>query len=174
MLLLREKNYVNQASLLFEYLSQLQEGDLTNREGYAAKVYFNAIFGNDFTRQSPSIINSALDYGYGLLLSMVNKEIAAAGYSPNMGINHNNEFNHFNLSCDLMEPFRPLVDRRVLDMNLSEFGTEQKHQLQQMLISEVIMDGKKYTLNNALTIYVRSVLAAIENGTCDTILFYEL
>lgn len=173
MLLLQEKGYISQSELLFDYLTQLQPGDITNREGHAAKVYFNAIFGNGFTRQESTTVNAALDYGYSILLSAFNREVAAAGYSANIGINHNNEFNHFNLSCDLMEPFRPLVDAFVIDMGLDVFQTEQKHKLQQMLNVEVAIDEKKYSLNNAISIYVRSVLNAIESGNSDSIKFYE-
>lgn len=174
MLLLQERKYQEQASMLFDYMTQLKDGDITNREGHSAKVYFNALFGKDFTRQTSCAVNSALDYGYSILLSAFNREVAAAGYSPNIGINHNNEFNHFNLSCDLMEPFRPLVDRRVLELDIMEFQTEQKHQLQQLLNREVIIDAKKYSLNNAISMYVRSVLSAIENGDADAISFYEI
>lgn len=174
MTVLQEYGHTSQASMLFQYMTELKRGDVTNREGHAAKVYFNALFGNDFTRQVATDINAALDYGYSILLSAFNREVSASGYSANFGINHNNEFNHFNLSCDLMEPFRPLVDKLVLEMNLTAFSKEQKHQLQQIVNREIYFDGKHYTVNNAIGIYVKRTISAIENGDVNLLSFYSL
>ncbi|MCX4286722.1 MAG: type II CRISPR-associated endonuclease Cas1, partial [Clostridia bacterium] len=118
MLVLQERGLNEQSGMLFNYIKELKSDDVTNREGHAAKVYFNAVFGNDFTRKAETDVNAALDYGYSILLSAFNRDVSACGYSANLGIKHKNEFNHFNLSCDLMEPFRPLVDREVLRMDV--------------------------------------------------------
>lgn len=168
---LRKNQLVSQANKLFEYLQEVRNGDETNREGHSAKVYFNALFGMDFSRREPCYVNSALDYGYSIVLSAFNREVTACGYLPNLGINHDNEFNHFNLSCDLMEPFRPLVDQAVLKMDLENFTTQHKHLLQQLLNTCILLDEKQYTLNSAIGVYVRSVLNAIENGI-DMIPYY--
>ena len=74
--------------MLDEYLAQLQFGDSTNREGHAAKVYFNALFGKDFTRTSENSINAALNNGYSLLLSIVNREVVINGYITQIGLFH--------------------------------------------------------------------------------------
>ena len=58
-----------ESDLLFSYAAEIEEADETNREGHAAKVYFNALFGLDFERRSDNPINAALNYGYSLLLS---------------------------------------------------------------------------------------------------------
>lgn len=63
----------SESQMLYEYISQIEFGDATNREGHAAKVYFNALFGLDFTRTSENSINAALNYGYSLLLSCLCK-----------------------------------------------------------------------------------------------------
>ena len=102
---------MNESMLLKQYLTELVIGDATNREGHAAKVYFNALFGMDFSRSAEIPVNAALNYGYSILLSAFNREIVANGYFTQLGICHNNMFNQFNLSSDLMEPFRILVDR---------------------------------------------------------------
>lgn len=174
MKVLDENHLDSQAALLRSYLPQIEFGDSTNREGHAAKVYFNALFGMGFSRQNADTVNSALDYGYSILLSAFNREVSACGYLPNFGINHNNEFNHFNLSCDLMEPFRPVVDRAVLKICDAQFATEQKHYLQQVLNWEILLDGKKYTLNSAIGVYVKGVIDAIENGGDIPYYTYEL
>ena len=73
-------NKVKEAELLRSYIEQIELLDESNREGHAAKVYFNALFGMDFTRSADIPINSALNYGYSLILSSFNREISANGY----------------------------------------------------------------------------------------------
>lgn len=94
-----------EADLLYDYISQIEFGDTSNREGHAAKVYFNALFGMGFTRTAENSINVALNYGYSLLLSTCTREIAINGYISQLGLFHDNMFNPFNLASDLMEPF---------------------------------------------------------------------
>jgi len=83
-------------SLMASYLPQVEPGDATNREGHAAKVYFNALFGMGFSREADSPINAALNYGYGILLSAEAREITACGYCTQLGIFHSNRFNRLN------------------------------------------------------------------------------
>ena len=118
-----------ESAMLDSYIQQIRPGDTTNREGHAAKVYFNAIFGMDFTRTADSFINAALNYGYTVLLAAFNREIVANGYLTQLGLFHDNMFNYFNLSSDLMEPFRPLIDKTVLKMPLEQFEHQEKLQL---------------------------------------------
>ena len=113
---------IQQAGMLSEYVKQVELADATNREGHAAKVYFNALFGMDFTRSADIPVNAALNYGYSLVLSAINREVSANGYLTQLGIFHNNMFNHYNLSCDFMEPFRILVDRMVYSMQPTDVG----------------------------------------------------
>lgn len=113
--------------MLDEYLSQIEIGDTTNREGHSAKVYFNALFGMDFTRTSDTPTNAALNYGYGILLSTFNREIVANGYITQLGLFHDNMFNHFNLGSDLMEPFRTLVDKIVYNLKPEIFNHNEKN-----------------------------------------------
>ena len=95
---------------LLRYEEQVEIADKTNREGHAAKVYFNLLYGMDFNRNDIDNTNIALDYGYTILLSLMNREVVSKGYITQIGVNHKNEFNQFNLSCDLMEIYRPLID----------------------------------------------------------------
>lgn len=125
---------IDEARLLKNYIKDIEPGDITNREGHAAKVYFNAIFGMKFSRSDDSnAINHALDYGYAIVLSAFNREVTSNGYLTQLGLEHDNQFNHFNLSCDLMEPFRILVDMEVKQMNIAGFSKEEKHSLLEML-----------------------------------------
>ncbi|MBQ7077001.1 MAG: type II CRISPR-associated endonuclease Cas1 [Lachnospiraceae bacterium] len=169
-----ELGKTEQADMLFEYLDQVDYGDVTNREGHAAKVYFNALFGLDFTRSAEIPINAALNYGYSLILSSFNREISANGYLTQLGIFHDNMFNHFNLACDFMEPFRILVDRYVYEMKPEKFEKDEKHQIWNLLDKRVLIDGQSQLLPDAMRIYTKSVLDAINDNDSSEIKFYSL
>lgn len=108
--LLLKKIKSKQHNLITSYIKEVTIGDKTNREGHAAKVYFNSLFGTSFVRGNNDKINVSLNYGYAILLSTVSKEIVNNGYLTQLGIHHKNEFNPYNLACDLMEPFRIIID----------------------------------------------------------------
>ena len=131
-----------ESELLASYLREIAWNDETNREGHAAKVYFNALFGIDFTRTEDNFINAALNYGYSIVLSAFTREVVANGYITQLGLFHDNMFNQFNLASDLMEPFRILVDREVREMNPIQFEHEEKMRLVNILNQEVQIDGK--------------------------------
>lgn len=167
-------NKTREAELIRSYLGQIELYDTTNREGHAAKVYFNAVFGMDFTRSEDCITNAALNYGYGLLLSAFNREIVSCGYLTQLGIFHNNMFNHYNLSCDLMEPFRVLVDRAVKQNLFLTFESNEKHTLWNILNNTVFINNTNQTVLNAIKIYTRSVFDALNDGDTSKIKFYFL
>ncbi len=160
-------------NMLNSYIEELQFGDSTNREGHAAKVYFNALFGMDFTRTSENSINAALNYGYGVILSAFNREIVANGYSTQLGLFHDNMFNQFNLGSDLMEPFRPLIDRKVMSMQPEKFEHEEKMKVLHVLNEEVSIGGKKEFINNAIKIYCKSIFDALNDRDPSLIKFYR-
>lgn len=165
---------LDQANLLTSYIEQLQPCDATNREGHSAKVYFNALFGLSFSRNKQSFINSALDYGYSIVLSAFNRAIVADGYCTQIGLFHRNEFNPFNFACDLMEPFRVLVDRIVFQMDGEELDTNAKRQLQNVTNQKIRIAGKEYTVSDAIGIYCKSVFCALCTKDLSQICFYEL
>lgn len=153
-----------EAQLLYEYITQIEFGDATNREGHAAKVYFNALFGLDFTRSAENSINAALNYGYSLLLSTCARETALNGYITQIGLFHDNIFNQFNLASDLMEPFRPIVDNLVKNMMPEKFEHDEKIEILRLLQKEVIIAGRRECVNNAMKIYCRSIFDALNDG----------
>lgn len=120
--LLKRRGFDKEAQALLQYAEDVREGDSSNREGHAAKVYFNCILPIGISRHGGGFLNGCLNYGYACLLSAFNREIVAAGLLTQLGIWHDNEFNQFNFSCDLMEPFRPIVDEAALSL---EEGDEQ-------------------------------------------------
>ncbi|MBE6951039.1 MAG: type II CRISPR-associated endonuclease Cas1 [Ruminococcaceae bacterium] len=171
---LQELNYASEAELLEGYISQIEFQDATNREGHAAKVYFNAVFGMDFSRRSDHPRNAALNYGYSILLSAFNREIAACGYATQLGLHHGNVFNQFNLSSDLMEPFRILIDRAVYREDMQELTTQNKRKLTNVLNEQVSINGTRQTVMAAIGIYVRSVFDALTEKDSSRIKFYEV
>lgn len=168
-----ELGKIREPELLMSYIDQVELLDASNREGHAAKVYFNALFGMDFTRSAENAVNAALNYGYSILLSAFNREVSANGYLTQLGIFHSNMFNHFNLSSDLMEPFRILVDREVRDMRLSEFDKSAKYALWRLLEKPVMIGGSRQTVLNAIKVYTRSVFDALNDRDVSLIRFYR-
>ena len=171
--LLENLGHSDQADLLKQYIYEIKQGDETNREGHAAKVYFNALFGMDFTRTADNVINAALNYGYGVILSCFSREIVANGYITQLGLFHGNMFNQFNLASDLMEPFRIIVDRRVISMMPEEFEHEEKMCLVNLMNTEVSIDGRINNVSNAIKIYCGSVFDALNEKDISLIRFYK-
>ena len=159
--------------LLEQYLSELEWNDNTNREGFAAKVYFNALYGMDFSRNKECFINVALDYGYSIILSAFNREIVASGYFTQLGLCHRNPFNKFNLSSDFMEPFRILIDEEVYNLEGTEFTKDHKNKLINILNKTVIIDDKNQTIANAIRIYCRSLFSALAENDLEYIKMYR-
>ncbi len=160
--LLKRRGFDKEAQALLQYAEDVREGDSSNREGHAAKVYFNCILPIGISRHGGGFLNGCLNYGYACLLSAFNREIVAAGLLTQLGIWHDNEFNQFNFSCDLMEPFRPIVDEAALSL---EEGDEQfKRKMANVLNFGVVVDGIHTTLDLAIRRNVRSVLSVLESG----------
>ena len=168
---LKELNLIDEYQLLSKYCKEVKQNDYTNREGHAAKVYFNALWGVDFCRRKEGYINSALNYGYSVMLACFNRVVVSKGYLTQLGIWHKNEFNKFNLSCDLMEPFRIIVDRKVFSMEANESNFKSK--VLEIFEEKVIIDKKEQFIENAIAIYVQSILDALNKKDLNLIKFYE-
>lgn len=163
----------NECELLYQYVNEIEFGDATNREGHAAKVYFNALFGKSFTRGTDCLINVALNYGYSILLSSFTREIVASGYTTQLGLFHDNMFNQFNLASDLMEPFRVLIDRKILDMDIEDFGSTEKRSIISVLSEPLNINYRNEIVSNAIKIYCKSIFEALENDNVKDIKFYR-
>lgn len=162
-----------EADMLYGYIEELEFGDVTNREGHAAKVYFNALFGMDFTRTAENSINASLNYGYGIILSSFNREIVANGYITQLGLFHDNMFNQFNLGSDLMEPFRPLVDSIVRENMPCKFEHDEKVMMLKTLEMEVQIADRTELVSNAIKIYCKSIFDALNDNDTSLIKFYK-
>lgn len=166
----------DKAEQLRTYVTQVKPGDETNREGHAAKVYFNSLFGLDFYRDASDVRNAILNYGYTILLSCFNREIAASGYLTQLGIWHDNAENPFNLGSDLMESFRPIIDWFAYEHSyFTVFEKDEKMQVLNLLNAKVRIDDTEQYLNNAIGIYARSIFnALVEDDISKIVNWYEL
>lgn len=171
--LLLEIGKIEESKLLRKYTKEIENNDATNREGHAAKVYFNALFGSDFVRGESDSTNAALNYGYSILLSYFNREIISNGYVTQIGLFHDNIFNQFNLSSDLMEPFRVLIDRKVYSIKPKEFNSEEKRQIIDIFNQNVRIAGQIQYVTNSISIYVKSVFEALREENEYLIKFYN-
>lgn len=149
--------------MLMGFKSDVQIGDSTNREGLAAKAYFASLFGSNFDRRNDNLdTNMFLNYGYSMILSSLNREISAAGYHVSLGIHHIGVENPFNFGCDMMEPFRPFVDRTVLRNKLTK--NDFKTQMIDVLNTEILCDGRVTIMANAIHDYALSIFTALNSS----------
>ena len=134
--------------------------DPSNREGHAARIYFNTLFGNDFSREQDNDVNAALDYGYTLILSMFAREIVLSGCMTQFGLKHANQFNQFNLASDVMEPFRPIIDRIVYENRNNDF-VKIKRELFTIFSDTFLYNGKEMYLSNIVSDYTKKVIKTL-------------
>jgi CRISPR-associated protein Cas1 len=158
----------NQAAVLDEighptgYLLNLRDkvksGDPQNLEGQAAAYYWKMLFGDSFVRgrftQTP---NAQLNYGYAILRSVVARALVASGLFPSVGIHHKSKYNAFCLADDIMEPYRPYVDKLILDHSLHDDGAqegltkEDRTTLLKLIQMDVTIEDKQRPLFHAVS-----------------------
>lgn len=152
----------------------VEPGDPDNKEGMSARLYFQSLFGAGFSRDENSSVNARLNYGYSVILSAVNREVAVNGCLSQLGLKHANEYNAFNFSCDLMEPFRVEVDKQAYLKQKEEFTSSDKYDLQ-AITAKVVKFGKAdTTLGQAIKIAVKSVIDVMNSGIISDLRLYEL
>ena len=149
------------AGALAALARSVRPGDPENCEARAAARYWPLAFGPDFTRdRQAGGVNGLLNYGYIVVRSCCARNVMAAGLHPSIGLFHKNRFNAFCLADDLMEPFRPLVDRTVLelvDRGIDEVGPEAKETLVAVLAREVEGEQGFQPLSRAIETAARSL-----------------
>ncbi len=132
------------------YLKNVRSDDATNQEAAASRHYWSQLFPiEDFKRHRDGIPpNSLLNYGYAILRAAVARSLVGSGLLPTLGIHHRNRYNAYCLADDMMEPYRPFVDKTVAEMvnsgnRYDELDKEAKAKLLNVLTMDVCF--KKHT-----------------------------
>ena len=147
------------------FYSNVRSGDDNNREGIAARIYFQYLFGHDFVRdREKSGLNALLNYGYSILRAAMCRAIVSSGLQPAIGIHHHNRSNAYPLADDLMEPFRPFVDEIVHNLSLNgetELTREVKASLINVLYSDTMYENVKRPLSIGMSMTTASMVKCL-------------
>lgn len=144
---------------LYKMADAVKVDDAGNLEAAAARRYFPALFGKNFTRQEDNGINSALNYGYAILRGCIARTLVSYGFICELGLHHKNELNAFNLADDIIEPFRPLVDMLVFvcfDID-GELDSLKKRHLFNCLNLEILSGKQHHSVSYAIERTVQSL-----------------
>ena len=165
----------NQASLLNRigedgnvlkpFYTNVRSGDVDNREGIAARIYFQHLFGDSFVRdRGEKGINALLNYGYSILRAATCRAIVSSGLLPAIGIHHHNRSNAFPLADDLMEPFRPFIDGVVYNLVMRgelELTKDVKGKLISVLYTDTMYKKVKRPLSVGLSMTTASMVKCL-------------
>jgi CRISPR-associated protein Cas1 len=152
---------------LIKLIPGIRSGDVGNVEGQAARRYWTALFGSDFRRDRNALDhNRLLNYGYAVLRASTSRAIVAAGLHPTIGLHHHNKYNSFCLADDVMEPYRPVVDRVVATLVDGHDGVPEPSQairaeLLQALTGALRIAGEARSLFDALARTAASLVHCI-------------
>ena len=154
----------------------VSSGDAGNMEAIAAAAYFRALFGPDFTRGQENGINAVLNYGYALLRALTARTLAVYGFLACFGLCHRSELNPFNLTDDMMEPLRPVVDLYAAqhaseDMILSP---QEKRKLFSLLGQSMLSGGQRHAISSAVERSVQSLVRALQLAGQPSLMLPEL
>ncbi len=133
--------------------------DAEHQEAIASRVYFQELFGNNFKRFDEDGINSALNYGYMILRTLISSKIVGKGFHPSLGIHHKSQFNSYNLSDDIIEVFRPMIDFIVYYNQEKELklSKELRQTLLLSLKQKVFWKNKKYELSQVIEYFIDNI-----------------
>jgi len=150
---------------------QVRSGDPQNLEGRAARIYWQNLFPGQPFRRDPEAegLNSCLNYGYAVLRAIVARALCGAGLHPSLGLHHHNRYDPFCLADDLMEPFRPLVDRVVAGLrdqqgDQAQIDKESKKVILEGLLTRFHCEGESRTLFDWMSRAASSLAAVIEGS----------
>ena len=154
-------NIGEEGDILKPFYSNVRSGDVDNREGIAARIYFQHLFGDCFVRNRDEMgINALLNYGYSILRAATCRAIVSSGLLPAIGIHHHNRSNAYPLADDLMEPFRPFVDGVVYDL-VTRGQMELTKEVKGELISVLYADTKYEKIIRPLSVGLSMTTASM-------------
>lgn len=165
---------------MIKWSESVRSGDIDNMEARAAVYYWKTVFPDNpyFVRdREGSGANALLNYGYAILRAIVARAIVASGLLPTLGIHHHNRYNAYCLADDIMEPYRPYVDKIVYeivaDETQAEVTTANKIKLLNIPVIEVSIGGKRSPLMVAVA-QTTSSLVKCFRGEIRKLIYPEL
>ena len=167
-IVLSNNNAANQAQQLQALAKRADKDSPAVMEAHAARVYWRALLGQTFKRQTQGAegVNAILNWGYAILRSAVARQLALAGLYPALGLHHHNRYNPMCLADDVMEPFRPLVDIKISKMKSAAKSLTSKVKMDMAEVVKMPMqiNRKNYLAENAIRELVISLARVLENG----------
>ena len=162
-------------SILKPMYCNVKSGDIDNKEGLAARIYWGMVFNETFVRNQDSEtgLNAMLNYGYAILRAATARAIVGTGLSLSFGLFHKNRYNAFPLADDLMEPYRPYVDSAIIDLwkkGISELDKEAKVSLLSVLTCDTILNDIQRPLEIGLSITTASLVKCLKGDEKNLIL----
>lgn len=153
------------------WANDVRSGDPDNLEARAAVYYWKSLFGHipDFIRDRDGVApNNLLNYGYAILRAVIARSLVSSGLLPTLGIHHHNKYNAYCLADDIMEPYRPYVDRLVFDITEQygenvELSKDIKAELLSIPTLDVVIGGKRSPLMVAASQTTASLYKCFNN-----------
>ena len=167
-----EEIYAQPQANMLAWVKQVRSGDPDNLEARAAVYYWANLFPSlpKFTRErEESAPNALLNYGYALLRAVVARSLVSVGLLPTLGIHHHNRYNAYCLADDIMEPYRPYVDKFVQEIYEREYPEsltkDIKHRLLTIMEQDVVIDGITHPLSIATSLTASSLVRCFEGSS---------
>lgn len=167
-----EEVYAQPQANMLAWVKQVRSGDPDNLEARAAAYYWANLFPSlpKFTRErEESAPNALLNYGYALLRAVVARSLVSVGLLPTLGIHHHNRYNAYCLADDIMEPYRPYVDKFVQETYEREYPEsltkDIKHRLLTIMEQDVVIDGITHPLSIATSLTASSLVRCFEGSS---------
>ena len=167
-----EEVYAHPQANMLVWVKQVRSGDPDNLEARAAAYYWANLFPSlpKFTRErEESAPNALLNYGYALLRAVVARSLVSVGLLPMLGIHHHNRYNAYCLADDIMEPYRPYIDKFVQEIYEREYPESLtkniKHRLLTIMEQDVVIDGITHPLSIATSLTASSLVRCFEGSS---------
>lgn len=149
---------------MFKWAKDVRSGDTENMEARAAAFYWRNMFEKDAFIRDPQGLppNNLLNYGYSIVRAMMARALVGAGLLPTLGIHHHSRYDAYCLADDIMEPYRPFVDMKVLEMwknggITSDISSDQKRELLGITTMDVNISGHRSPMMLAIQTTAQSV-----------------
>lgn len=170
-LLLKERG--RETDNMISWVKKVNSGDTKNYEARASVYYWKKLFSEEIQFHRDRFgepPNNLLNYGYAILRATVARGLVASGLLPTLGIHHSNKYNAYCLADDIMEPYRPFIDKIVCEIVEKErdylsLSKTIKERLLQIPTEEVIIDGKKSPLMVGIQRTTSSLARCFEGNT---------